>query len=183
MSYDFNPFRKQLASAEDWLRKEFQQIRTGQASPSILDVIKVEVYGAPMGLKELASVTIEGARTLRIAPWDKNQTKEIEKAMTISNLGLSVVVDDQGLRAIFPELTADRRTQIAKLAKDKLENAKKDIRGYRDSIIKDLTAKEKLGGMGKDEIFRLKNETQKIVDEFNKKMEEMYDKKEKEVIS
>ncbi len=182
MAYDFNPFKKQLASAEEWLKKEFQQIRTGQASPAILDGVKVEVFGAPQGIKELASIMIEGARTIRIAPWDKSQTKEIEKAITVANLGLSVVVDDQGLRVMFPELTSDRRKEIAKIAKDKMEEGKKQVRAHRDVIIKDLQAKEKAGGMGKDEIFRLKNDAQKLVDEANKKMEEAYGKKEKEVV-
>ena len=182
MAYDFNPFKKQLAGAEDWLKKEFSQIRTGQASPQILDGVKVEVYGAPMSLKELASVTIEGARTLRIVPWDKSQSKDIEKAITVANLGLSVVVDDQGLRINFPELTADRRKDIAKTAKDRLEEAKKQVRGHRDSIIKDLQNKEKDGGYGKDEIFRLKNDTQKLVDDTNKKLDNHYSKKEKEIL-
>ncbi len=182
MAYDFNPLKKPMTGAEEWLKKEFQQIRTGQASPAVLDGVKVEVYGAPMGLKELASVTIEGARTLRVAPWEKGQVKDIEKAITVANLGLSVVVDDQGLRVMFPELTADRRKDIAKTAKEKLEEAKKQMRMHRESVIKDLTAKEKEGGFGKDDIFRLKHETQKMVDDANKKLEEMYVKKEKEII-
>ncbi|MFA6294873.1 MAG: ribosome recycling factor [Candidatus Paceibacterota bacterium] len=183
MIYDQNPLKKQLASTEEWLKKEFTQIRTGMASPSILDSVRVEIFGAPMGIKELASILIEGARTLRITPWDKSHSKEIEKAITVANLGLSVVVDDQGLRVMFPELTADRRKDFAKLAKDKLEEAKKQIRGHRDVVIKDLQAKEKDGGFGKDDIFRLKNDVQKLVDEMNKKLEEHYAKKEKEVLS
>lgn len=182
MAYDFNPFKKQLAGTEEWLRREFSQIRTGQASPNILDGVKVEIYGAPMNIKELASITIEGARTLRVSPWDKSQTKDIEKAITIANLGLSVIADDHGLRINFPELTSDRRKEIVKIAKDKLEEAKKQIRNHRDLIIKDLQNKEKDGGYGKDEIFRLKNEVQKLVDEINKKLDEHYGRKEKEVL-
>ncbi len=182
MAYDFNSFKKQLQGVEEWIKKEFSQIRTGLASPNILDGVKVEVYGAISGIKELASIVIEGPRTLRISPWDKNQTKDIEKAINVANLGLSVVVDDAGLRINFPELTSDRRKDIAKLAKDKLEEAKKQVRGHRDVVIKDLQNKEKEGGYGKDEIFRLKNEVQKIVDEANKKLDEHYVKKEKEVL-
>lgn len=181
--YNFNDFKKQLAGAEEWLRREFQQVRTGQASPAVLDSIKVEVYGAPLGLKEVASVTIEGARTLRVSPWDKSQVKEIEKAIAVANLGLSTVVDDQGLRVMFPELTSDRRTEIARMAKDRLEEAKKQVRLHRDTVIKDLQAKEKSGGFGKDDIFRFKNDTQKMVDDANKKLEDMYSKKEKEILS
>ncbi|MBU6232548.1 ribosome recycling factor [Patescibacteria group bacterium] len=183
MAYDFNPFKKQIAGVEDWLKREFQQIRTGQASPAVLDGVRVEVYGAPMGLKELAAVTIEGARTLRVAPWDKSQVKDIEKAITVANLGVSVVTDDQGLRVMFPELTADRRKDIAKSTKEKLEEAKKQLRGHRDNVIKDLQAKEKSGGYGKDDIFRLKNDAQKLVDDANKKLEEAFAKKEKEILS
>ena len=183
MAYDFNPLKKQLASTEEWLKKEFQQIRTGQASPAVLDGVKVEVYGAPMSMKEVASVMIEGARTLRIAPWDASQVKAIEKAITVANLGLSVAIDDQGLRVMFPELTADRRVQIAKLAKDRLEDAKKEVRAHRDVVVKDLQVKEKEGGFGKDDIFRYKGDAQKLVDESNKKLDEAYAKKEKEVLS
>jgi ribosome recycling factor len=182
MAYDFNQFKKQIASTEEWLKKEFQQIRTGQASPNVLDAVRVEVYGAPLGLKEVASVTIEGARTLRVVPWDKSQVKDIEKAINVANIGLSVVVDDQGLRVNFPELTADRRADIAKSAKGKMEEAKKQLRQYRDGVIKDLGIKEKDGGMGKDDIFRLKNDVQKAVDECNKKLDEAYAKKEKEIL-
>jgi ribosome recycling factor len=182
MAYDFNNLKKQLAGVEEWVQKEFQQIRTGQASPAVLDSVKVEIYGTPMSLKELASVIIEGSRTLRIAPWDKGQTKEIEKAITVANLGLSVVVDDQGLRVNFPELTADRRKDIAKLAKDKLEEGKKQIRQHRDLVVRDLQAKEKEGGYGKDDIFRLKNDMQKMVDESIKKLDSIFTKKEKELL-
>lgn len=183
MAYDLNPFKKQLAGVEEWLKKEFTQIRTGQASPAVLDSVKVEIYGTPMALKEVATVMIEGARTLRIAPWDKGQVKDIEKAITVADLGLSVVVDQDGVRVNFPELTSDRRKDFAKSAKDKMEEAKKQVRGHRDALIKDLTAKEKDGGYGKDEIFRLKNEAQKIVDDHNKRLEGAYDRKEKEILN
>jgi len=182
MIYDFNPFKKTIASTEEWLKKEFQQVRTGQASPSVLDGVKVEVYGAPMALKEVASVMIEGARTLRVSPWDKGQVKDIEKGITLANLGLSVVADDQGLRVSFPELTSDRRLEIIKMAKEKLEEGKAQLRRHRDVVIKDLDAKEKAGGMGKDEIFRYKKDAQKLVDDSNKKMEGEFAKKEKELI-
>ena len=183
MAYDFNPFKKQLAGAEEWLKKEFTQIRTGQASPNILDSVKVEIYGAPTPLKEVASIMIEGARTLRVSPWDKAHVKEIEKAITVANLGVGVIVDDQGVRVTMPELTSDKRKDYAKMAKDKMEEAKKQIRGYRDHVVKDLAAKEKAGGYGKDEIFRANKDAQKLVDDMNKKLEDNYTKKEKEILN
>lgn len=183
MAYDFNKFKKSIAGVEEWVKKEFSGIRTGQASPALLDSVKVESYGVSSPLAQVGSVTGEGPRTLRITPWDTAQVKEIEKAITLANLGVSVVVDDKGLRVNFPELTAERRTQIVKLAKEKLEEGKKQIRSHRDDVMKDLQAKEKAGGLGKDEIFRHKNEAQKMVDEANKKLEDLYAKKEKEILS
>jgi ribosome recycling factor len=183
MAYDFNQLKKHLALTEEWFKKELQQIRTGQASPAILDGVKVEVYGAPLSMKEVASVLIEGARTLRITPWDASQTKEIEKAITVANIGVSVTVDDQGLRVIFPELTAERRTDIVRHGKEKLEDAKKQVRQHRDAVIKDLQSKEKEGGIGDDEVFRIKKEIQKMIDDVNKKLDEMFAKKEKEILS
>lgn len=183
MAYDFNKFKKSIAGVEEWVKKEFSGIRTGQASPALLDGVKVDVYGVQSPLSQVGSVTGEGPRTLRITPWDTAQVKEIEKAITLANLGVSVAVDDKGLRVNFPELTAERRTQIVKLAKEKLEEGKKQIRSHRDDVMKDLQVKEKAGGLGKDEIFRHKNEAQKMVDDANKKLEDLYAKKEKEILS
>jgi len=183
MAYDFTKFKKAIAGAEEWIKKEFSGIRTGQASPVLLDGVKVDSFGALVPISQLGSITTEGPRTIRIVPWDASQAKEIEKSITLANLGVSVSVDDKGLRVNFPELTAERRTQIIKLAKEKLEEGKKQIRIHRDDVMKDLKAKEKDGGLGKDEVFRHEKEIQKIVDEANKKLEEQYSKKEKEIQS
>jgi ribosome recycling factor len=182
MQYNFTQFKKSVDSVHEWLQKEFSQIRTGQASPSILDQVKVEAFGAFMSVKEVASIQLDGPRSLRVSPWDKSQVKAIEKAITAANLGLSVAVDDQGLRINFPELTQDRRQEIVKSAKAKLEEAKKNVRKYRDDTQKDIDSKEKSGGFGKDDIFRFKGDMQKIVDEANKKLDQTFEKKEKELL-
>jgi ribosome recycling factor len=182
MAYDFTKFKKQVHGTNEWLVKELSSLRTGMASPSLLDSVKVESYGAPVPLSQVASVVTEGARTLRIAAWDASQIKEIEKAIIVASLGVSVTVDDKGLRVNIPDLTAERRTAIVKIAKEKLEEARRTLRADRDVIMKDLQAKEKSGTLGKDDAFRTKNETQKIVDDCNKKLEEMYAKKEKEIM-
>lgn len=183
MAYDFTKFKKSLSGTEEWLKKEFSNIRTGQASPALLDSVKVDSFGTLSPLVQLGSISTEGPRTLRIVLWDNSQTKEVEKAITLADLGVSVVVDDKGLRVNFPELTAERRVQIVKIAKEKLEEGKKQIRIHRDDVMKDLQAKEKAGGMGKDEVFRHQKEIQKMVDELNKKLEELYLKKDKEITS
>lgn len=181
MSYDFTKFKKSLSGAEEWIKKEFSGIRTGQASPNLLDGVRVESYGTPVPLSQVGSVMTEGPRTIRIAPWDLSQSKEIEKAITVANLGVSVSMDDKGLRVNFPELTTESRTVIVKLAKERLEEGKKQVRLHRDDAMKDLKAKEKAGGIGEDEVFRHEKEIQKFVDETNKKLDELYSKKEKEI--
>ncbi len=163
MAYDFTKFKKSLAGAEEWVKKEFSGIRTGQASPALLDSVKVDSYGVLSPISQVGSIMTEGPRTLRIAPWDMSQSKEIEKAITVANLGVSVSVDDKGLRVNFPELTAERRTQIVKIAKEKLEEGKKLIRIHRDEAMKDLKAKEKSGGIGEDEVFRHEKEIDKRI--------------------
>jgi len=182
MAYDFSKFKKHVTAGEDWLKKEYSSLRTGQANPALLDSVKVDSYGAPVPISQVASVTTEGARTLRITPWDASQIKEIEKAIIVASLGVSVTIDDKGLRVNVPDLTAERRTQIIKIAKEKLEDARRTMRTHRDDVMKDLQAQEK-AGVGKDDIFRYKAEVQKIIDDSNKKMEEIYAKKEKEIQS
>ena len=183
MAYDFSKIKKGITGAEEWLKKEFSAIRTGQASPALLDGVKVDSYGTLSPISQVAGVTTEGPRTIRIVPWDASQVKEIEKAITLANLGVSVGIDDKGLRVNFPELTAERRTSITKIAKEKLEEAKKQIRNHRDDFMKDLQSKEKAGDLGKDDAFRFKNEGQKLVDQANKQLEDAYAKKEKEILS
>ncbi|MEY2664482.1 MAG: hypothetical protein RIT04_290 [Candidatus Parcubacteria bacterium] len=183
MAYDFSKLKKSIGGAEEWLKKEFSGIRTGQASPALLDGVKVESYGAQLPISQVAGVTTEGPRTIRIVPWDVSQMKDIEKAITVANLGVSVGTDDKGLRVNFPELTSERRTVITKLAKEKLEEAKKQIRNHRDDFMKDLQAKEKEGGLGKDDVFRYKGDGQKMVDAANKALDDAFAKKEKEILS
>jgi len=182
MAYDFTKFKNRIKEVEEWLKKEFSNVRTGRAMPSILDVVKVDSYGSFMGISELATIALEDARCLRIVPWDKTQTKGIEKAITIANLGVSVIVDDKGLRVIFPELTGERRVEIAKIAKTKLEESKVTLRKYREEAIKEIQALKK-NGVGEDDIKRYEKELQKFVDEGNKKLEAEFQKKEKEILS
>src|SRR5579864_8505376 len=96
--YDFSNFKKQGTETIEWLKREFTGIRTGRATPAILDNVSVESYGAFMKIKELASINIEDARSLRVTPWDMSQAKNIEKAIMLADLGLSAAVDDKGLR-------------------------------------------------------------------------------------
>ena len=183
MTYDFSNLKKKLKDIEEWLKKEQSQIRTGRASPSILDAVHAEVYGARTPLNQIGSLVIEGPRTLRFTPWDTAQIKGVEKAIVAANLGLSVVVDEKGIRISFPELTGERRIELSKIAKEKLEQARISLRKLRDEIWDDIQKKEKLGGMSEDEKFRFKTEMEKLIQEGGKQLEEVSAKKEKEIVS
>ena len=183
MAFDFSNFKNKAKDVEGWLSKEFSQLRTGRASLSVLDSVFVVAYGSPMPLNQVANIGSEDARTLRIAPWDMSLIQDIEKAITVANLGLSVAVDDKGIRVSFPELTTDRRTAIVKIANGKLEDAKVSVRKEREATWQDILNQEKLGGMSEDEKFRHKNEMEKITQETTKRLEELADKKEKEILS
>lgn len=183
MQYNFSKLKTDLAAAEEWLKKELAMIRTNRANPSILDSIRVEAYDSLMPVSGLASITNEDGRTMRVTPWDHDLLKAIEKSIITANLGVSVSIDDKGLRLSFPELTSDRRKEIVKMAKERLEHARIRIRKQRDEVITDIDNKEKSGDMGKDDGFRLKNETQKLIDTSMKKLEELIIKKEKEILS
>lgn len=183
MLYDFSKLKNKTKEIEEWLRKEYSGVRTGMAAPALLDNVIVESYGSRMSIKELASVSIEDARSLRVSPWDSSQTVNIEKAISLANLGVSIRVDEKGLRVLFPELTTERRTSLVKIANNKLEEARVSLRSFRDEIWNEIQKKEKEGGMGEDDKFRLKTEMQKIVDDVNKKLEEVAVKKDKEIMS
>jgi len=183
MTYDFKPLKEKTKGVEEWLRKEYMGIRTGIASPALLDGVQVESYGTRMAINQVANISVEDARVIRIAPWDKSQSKAIEKAITDANLGVSVGADDKGVRVFFPELTSERRAILIKTAKTKLEDARKNLRGLRDEIWTEIQEKEKKGGMGEDDKFRFKDEMQKIIDESTKALEVILEKKEKEINS
>ncbi|MHB1163040.1 MAG: ribosome recycling factor [Minisyncoccota bacterium] len=181
MAYDFSKLKENLKETEEWLARELSGVRTGRATPTLLDGIKPEAYGTRTPIKELANVSVEDARTLRIIPWDKDLLKVIEKGITDADLGIGVSTDDQGLRVSFPELTSERRTQLSKIAGDKTEQAKVTIRSHRTDAIKVLEAAEKEGGLGKDEVARLKVEIQKLIDAGNATLADMLARKESEI--
>jgi ribosome recycling factor len=165
----------------EWLEKEFSGIRTGQATPALLDGIRVESYGSFLPLNQVGSVGIEDARTLRIAPWDSSQVKAVEKAITDADLGLSVMSDSAGVRVIFPELTGERRAQLVKLAKSKLEDARVSVKAVRDEAMKAIDAAEKAGDISQDDKFTQKEAVQKVVDATNRLLEAHFAAKEGEI--
>lgn len=174
-------FKQRLHEAAAWLQKEYAGIRTGQASPALLDSVRVEQYGTKMPLNQVGSVGVEDARTLRVSAWDAGAISAIERGIQDANLGLSVVTDSSGLRVIFPELTSERRQQLLKLAKQKLEDARVSVRKARDEAMRDIDQQQKAGELSEDERFTKKEQVQKEVDATNKSLEALYDQKETEI--
>lgn len=183
MAYDFKPFEKRIKEIEERLAKELGGVRTGRATPAILDGIQVESYGSCMGISQVANVSVEDARSLRITPFDPSNIKEIEKAITVANLGLSAGSDERGVRVFFPELTSERRVSLLKVAKEKVEEIRTTLRLARDEVWNDIQAKEKAKEMSEDDKFRAKEEMQKRVDAANAAFDAALERKEKEIAS
>ena len=177
MAYNTNDFKQELKKVEEWLGKEYSQVHTGRATPMVLDSVMVESYGARQPIKNVAGISIEDPKTIRVAPWDKNQIKDIESAIMASNLGLSVVSDSDGVRVIFPMLTTENRTKLAKIIKEKLEDARISVRKSRGDEM------DKLEDLSEDEKKRAKDDVQKCVDESNANLEAIFAKKETEVMN
>ena len=182
MQYNFGQFKNDLKKIEEWLLKEYSQTHTGRASPAVLDSVMISSYGSMMPIKNVAAISIEDPKTLRISPWDKGQIKDIEKGIQTSGFPLSVLTDGEGLRVIFPQLTEESRVNLVKLLKAKLEDARISARKEREKVWDDIQAQEKAGKIPEDEKFRAKNDLQKIVDTANNSLEEIFYKKEKEVM-
>ncbi|MEK7063444.1 MAG: ribosome recycling factor [Patescibacteria group bacterium] len=183
MAYDLNKLRAGTDGVYTWLQQELTGLRTGRASPALLDGVSVEVYGARMKISQIATISVEDARSLYISPWDKGQLKPIERAISIADLGVGVGSDAVGVRVTFPELTTERRQQLIKLVRGKLEEARVSLKGERLKAMDDVDSKEKGGTMSEDASRSAKDEVQKVIDESNKRLEELSARKEKELES
>ncbi len=180
---DFKDFKTEIKNTEEWLAKEFGQIRTGRATPQMLDGVMIEVYGSNMPVSQVATITLEDPRTLRIVPWDNTNLKPIEKAILVSNTGLSVSVDDKGVRVSFPPLTTESRGTFVKMAKSKLEDSKVALRQERNKINDELNTKKKDSEMSEDEVVRAKAEVDKLIKESTERLESLTVKKEAEIMN
>lgn len=179
--YDFSKFESKVSDTEEWLKREYSAIRTGRATPALLDSIDIDSYGSKSKISHVASVNIEDPRTLRITPWDRDSIVSIESAINNSNLGVSVAVDESGLRVSFPELTSERREMLQKLVREKHEEARISIKKEREEVWNDIVKQEKDGDLTEDDKFRFKDDLQKKVDDANKLLDELTKKKETEL--
>lgn len=177
--YDFTDFKTQLQNVSAWLRKEYSQISAGRAHPGLLDNVRIESYGSEQPIKNLATITLEDVRTLRIVPWDKSMIQKIEKAIRISTLPLAVGVDSEGVRASVPQVTEENKRQLVKLAKEKLEEARIRVRNERNTTNKDIDTSE----LSDDEKAKARDLLQKNVDEMNTELEEVFKNKENDIMT
>lgn len=172
-----------MEGGTDRLKSELSKLRTGRANASLVENISAEYYGVMTPIKQLASISIPEPRTIAISPWDKNAIKVIEAAIRASDMGLNPGNDGQVVRINIPALTEERRKDLVKVLNQKAEEARIGVRNSREDAWKEISEKEKEGELSEDDKFRAKERLQKVVDEYNGKIEEMRTKKEEEIMT
>ena len=175
--------KQKLEKIIEGLKSDTASLRTGRATPALVEDLEVEYYGSKTPLKAVASISSPEPRSLVIQSWDKNAVQAIEKAIQSSSLGLNPVTDREAIRLSIPPLTEERRRELAKMLGKHLEQARIRVRQERESALKEVDRKEKAKEISEDEKFRQKNEIQKTVDEVNKKIEEIGGAKEREIMT
>lgn len=173
----------QMEKALEFFQEELGKLRTGRASAALVENISVDYYGAKSPLKQIASITVPEARTIAITPWDRDSLVNIEKAIRDSQLNLNPMNDGQLIRINIPELNEERRKELVKLLNQNAENARIAVRKVRESVWEEIQENEKSGKISEDDKFSGKDKLQKLVDEYNAKIEEMREKKEKEIMT
>ena len=182
MNEKLKEYNDKMQKSFDFLRDDLASIRAGRANPPVLDKIKVDYYGTPTPIQQVGNVSVPEARIIQIAPWDKTLIKDIEKAIMMSDLGITPSNDGAVIRLVFPELTEERRKQLAKDIRKKGEDAKVAVRNVRrdgNEHLKKLKGTE----VSEDEINDLNDELQKITDKFVKDIDAAVEEKNKEIMT
>lgn len=164
------------------MRTEFSEIRAGRANPAVLDKVKVDYYGAPTPVNQLAAVSVTEARTLTIQPWDASVLRQIEKAIQTSDIGINPQNDGKIIRLIFPPLTEDRRKEIVKDVQKIAEETKIQIRNVRRELIDKLKAMKKDGELTEDDLKQGEKKAQDLTDKYVKEVENVSAVKQKEIL-
>jgi ribosome recycling factor len=175
--------RGDFDKAVSFLEGELLKLRTGRAHPGLVEDLLVDYYGTMTPIKQMASVSVPEPRQILISPWDKGALAKIEATIRESDLGLNPLNDGVGVRVVLPALTEERRKDLVKVLNTKAEEARIAIRSVREDIWKDIQEAEQNGEMGEDEKFRGKEDLQKVVDEYNARIEGLRDKKEQEIMT
>ncbi len=174
--------RQKMTKTVEALQRDFRRIRTGRASPALLEGIKVSCYDTVMPLEQVASISVPESRLLMIQPWDQSIIGEIEKAILKSELGLTPVNDGKIIRIALPPLTEERRKELAKLARKMSEEAKIALRNQRRESIEMFRELKKDKQISEDELFRAQDDVQEITDDFVKRIDQVTAEKEKEIM-
>ncbi|MCR5597081.1 MAG: ribosome recycling factor [Lachnospiraceae bacterium] len=181
MDSRLNVSDEKMKKALDFLQSDLSSVRAGRANPHVIDKIKVDYYGTPTPLQQVGNITVPEPRILQIAPWDKSMIKDIEKAIMASDLGITPADDGAVVRLVFPELTEERRKELAKDIKKKGEEAKVAVRNIRrdgNDAFKKLSKTE----VSEDEIKDLTDELQKMTDKYIKDIDALVEEKSKEIM-
>ncbi len=182
-AYAKSDIQRRMTGAVDALRHDFGGLRTGRASTTLLDPVTVEVYGAHMPLNQVATVSVPEPRLLSVQVWDRSNVSSVEKAIRSAGLGLNPITDGQNIRLPIPDLTEERRKELAKLAGQYAEKAKIAVRNVRRDGMDSLKTDEKKGEISEDERKRLETEVQKLTDDTIKDIDTASAAKEKEILS
>jgi len=166
----------------DFFKKDIATLRTGRANPSLLEGVLVEAYGVKNPVNAVANIAVADARSLTIAPWDKNVMKDLEKALIEANLGVGVVNDGDKIRVNIPMMTEENRKDLVKKVNEKQEKAKVSIRQIREEVRQAIEAAESNKEFGEDDKFRFMKELDETVTKLNEEIKSLRDRKEKEVM-
>lgn len=175
-------FETKMGKTCEYLAEDYQTIRAGRANPHVLDRIRVEYYGTPTPLQQVGNVTVPEPRMIQISPWEKSVIKEIEKAIMMSDLGITPSNDGSVIRLVFPEVTEERRKALVKDVKKKGEEAKVAIRNVRregNDFFKKLAKED----VSEDEIKELEEKLQKLTDKYVKEIDSLIEAKSKEIMT
>lgn len=175
--------RKRMLATIEALKKDFNGLRTGRASASLLDNVTVEVYGAMMPLSQVGTISVPEPRMLSVQVWDKSNVKSVEKAILESGLGLNPVTDGQLLRLPLPDLSEERRKELVKIASKYAESSKVSLRNVRRDSMDELKALEKKGDISEDDQHSGAEDVQKITDEYSKQIDSLFSQKEQDIMS
>jgi ribosome recycling factor len=182
-SVDISDLKRRMQGAVDALKHDLTGLRTGRASAALVDGIQVEVYGANMPLNQVATVSVPEARLISIQVWDRSNINPVEKAIRNANLGINPVSDGQTIRLPIPDLTEERRKELAKLVGQYAEKARVAVRNVRRDGMDHLKQDEKKGDISEDERKRLETDVQKLTDDVIKEIDEASAAKEKEILN
>lgn len=180
---DLTELNERMKKSLNALLNELATIRAGRANPHILDEVMVDYYGTPTPLNQAANISVPEARMLQIQPWDASLLKDIEKAILVADLGLTPTNDGKIIRLVFPELTEDRRKELAKEVKKKGENAKVAIRNIRRDANDEAKKQNKDGGISDDELSNIEKDIQDATDKYIKEIDQAIEDKTKEIMT